>query len=931
MRGIPFLNCALFDCLDNRKKRPEEGGGIYYYDGFSRAKEKRAHVPNGLFFDAERGLVTLFNSFEFTIDENNADDADVALDPELLGKVFENLLGAYNPETKDTARNATGSFYTPREIVDYMVEESLKNYLKTKVPKAKDAWLNDLFDRQQAAEGVKLPFDDDMAGQLREALYSCKILDPACGSGAFPMGILNCMVRILERLDPAETDICDRIHARYVEEKNAVNPNESVKEREKYLADVEYYLKQGNLNPEYYRKLFIIEKCIYGVDIQSIAVQITKLRFFVSLLCDQLRSNYKEGSDNSGILPLPNLETKFACANTLVALPDLNDKLGLSWGDLEKKRRELADNRHEIFRARGVEAKKRLEANDARIRQEIEGEVTRILTQPDEREIGVQEQIIAELQAEREQYAQPKMIKQKVTRQKPLKQDDLFADPTPEPVGKQEFEEIVEIMVDANEAKRNSIDSRIRQAELLIRQQRDKANKSNVLEAVKYAQLVASWDPYDQHQVSEFFDSKWMFNIENGFDVVIGNPPYVLIDKAEYAKKYSAFFRCQSGKIDLYRLFMEKAFASLAATLGAVVSYITPNTFLAIPSCKMLRRYLLQEHTFERIVNYDEDVFDGVSVNSVVFVASTGTSGKEHSIYVSPDGDLKNFYPIDQLECLENDECAIRIFQSKEVSSVLKKMASCGRTVGNSQIDLCLGEQPYHNTIHTKKQMESRFLHSDHKVNSAYLQELGGRDIFKYCVTRTRPIYLDYSAELYTKPPMKYFRGERIIVREIPGETLVCAYATEEFLVNKSCYVLKNSEKEISYLTLLSILNSRLVGFWIANSGEKTKQNLFPRISMASLKAIPLPRISSLNNKLMSELASNVVNAKANDVHADTSALEAKIDQLVYKLYGLTEEEIAVVEGKNEKNPPQPKSERPRRATKPTAVIAEPKDDEELE
>ena len=626
MRGIPFLNCALFDCLDNRKRRPEEGGGVYYYDGFSRAKEKRAHVPNGLFFNSEKGLITLFNSFEFTIDENNADDADVALDPELLGKVFENLLGAYNPETKETARNATGSFYTPREIVDYMVEESLKNYLKTRLAggtkTAKiDGWLEDLFDRQKAAEGARLPFDDDVAGEIREALYSCQILDPACGSGAFPMGILNCMVRVLKRLDPAETDICDRIHARYVEEKNAINPNESAKVREKYLADVEFYLKQGNLNPEYYRKLFIIEKCIYGVDIQSIAVQITKLRFFVSLLCDQLRSNYKEGSDNSGILPLPNLETKFACANTLVALPNLSGGLSLSWESLEKKRRELAENRHEIFRARGVEAKKRLEENDARIRREIEDEVTRILTEPDEREIRVQEQVIAELKAERETYLEPKMVKQKIKRQKPLKQDDLFADAesgTSKAGEPQSYEEEVEIMVDANEAKRNSIDGRIRLAESLIQRERNKANESNVLEAVKYAQLVASWDPYDQHQVSKFFDSKWMFNIEDGFDVVIGNPPYIQLQAngGELAKMYQdKRFETFDRTGDIYCLFYERGWQLLNES--GTLSYITSDKWMRNEYGRSFRRFLRTKANCLLIVDFaGQQLFNAATVEA---------------------------------------------------------------------------------------------------------------------------------------------------------------------------------------------------------------------------------------------------------------------------------------------------------------------------
>ncbi|MBP5786848.1 MAG: SAM-dependent DNA methyltransferase, partial [Kiritimatiellae bacterium] len=211
MKNVPFLNCALFDCLD-KKEREEDGGRELYFDGFSGEKGHSAHLPNGLFFDDERGLVSLFNRYEFTVNENDADDSDVALDPELLGKVFENLLGAFNPETKETARKATGSFYTPREIVDYMVEESLKNYLKGRLGGTTgtegtaatgegdamephngdlDAKIADLFDRTKAAEGETTLFSKKEEAALLDALSDCTLLDPTCGSGAFPMGVLH--------------------------------------------------------------------------------------------------------------------------------------------------------------------------------------------------------------------------------------------------------------------------------------------------------------------------------------------------------------------------------------------------------------------------------------------------------------------------------------------------------------------------------------------------------------------------------------------------------------------------------------------------------------------------------------------------------------------------------------------------------------------
>lgn len=319
---IPFLNGGLFECLD----RTEEGTDKKrYLDGFSRNAKKRPHVPDRLFFDsgeiadlsevyddnkrrAEKvtGLITILNRYKFTIVENTPIDQEIALDPELLGKVFENLLASYNEETKTTARKQTGSFYTPRPIVDYMVDESLKAHFTgvlvekagMKEPDAR-AGLDLLFaytEKQHA-------FTPAEVAVLIAAIDALKVLDPACGSGAFPMGVLHKLVYILGKLDPDN----DRWKQTQLGKLDSAPMRE---ELERAFADN---------NDDYGRKLYLIENCLYGVDIQPIAIQITKLRFFISLVCDQKTNRDK--SKNHGIRPLPNLETKFVAADTLIGLP----------------------------------------------------------------------------------------------------------------------------------------------------------------------------------------------------------------------------------------------------------------------------------------------------------------------------------------------------------------------------------------------------------------------------------------------------------------------------------------------------------------------------------------------------------------------------------------------------------------------------------
>ena len=163
---VPFLNGGLFECLD-KTKNIDGVEKAFNYDGFSRNDNKwtngryrqRAFIPNLLFFDKERGLLSILKHYNFTIEENTPNEQQVALDPELLGKVFENLLGAYNPETKETARNQSGSFYTPREIVNYMVDESLKAYL--------------IKDRALSEDDVKLLFSDNFVyDDSKETTYN---------------------------------------------------------------------------------------------------------------------------------------------------------------------------------------------------------------------------------------------------------------------------------------------------------------------------------------------------------------------------------------------------------------------------------------------------------------------------------------------------------------------------------------------------------------------------------------------------------------------------------------------------------------------------------------------------------------------------------------------------------------------------------------
>ena len=802
-RTVPFLNGGLFDCLDDK----DHG---MYYDGFSDRESVKNSliIPDYLFFGEEvgknidlsewygdkkkkkvsaRGIIDILKRYNFTVEENTPFDKEVSLDPELLGKVFENLLASFNPETQTTARKQTGSFYTPREIVQYMVDESLVAHLKRTVGEELEPQYRQLM--QYSDDDVELTAEQRKS--IMQSLYNCKILDPACGSGAFPMGILQQMVHILNRIDPDNSGWKEMMLQKALDETSEAYRNSSSDERKELIADIERSFDESINRPDYARKLYLIENCIYGVDIQPIAIQISKLRFFISLVVDQ--NTNADPTDNFGIRPLPNLEAKFVAANTLIGLVKKDASLFDS-AEIKAKENELKIAKHKIFGAKTVKTKRKYKNIVNNLRQEIA--------------------------------------------------DMLYAN---DAVGNDE------------------------------------------------ARQLASWDMFDQNASSPFFDPEWMFGVKDGFDIVIGNPPYVLISLSLYKKLYRNYYNWQGGKIDLYRLFIECSVKYLTNNLGIIV-LITPNTFLTIPSCKLLRKKLIELTHFLFIDNYNLTVFDTASVNNVVFGLTKLYIEDKCRIVIHEDNHQSISY-IDQANFYKNLGSEIYINIQKDDAQIINKIKnSSSTTLCQCNIQMCLGEQPYHNTIHTPEEIKAKFLHSKIQVNSNYMLEYGGKNIIRFGIKERQDNWLDYSGELYTKPEFKFFHNPRIILREIVGKQLVATYTEDIFLVNKSCYIIISNSDDTRFLKyLLGILSSTLIGYYVQNIGDKSKQRLFPRITMSTLKNIPIKIDKHVMEKLI-----NVVDAclqiKRQNLGEDILLKEIEIDSLVYHLYGLTYDEVLIVD-----------------------------------
>jgi adenine-specific DNA-methyltransferase len=403
--NVPYLNGGLFECLDEQLneddlvRRPElqtlvvqEGKGyVLRIDGFSRRPEAQAKVPNKLLFggteDAAlntefetkgkrypvQGLIDLLDSYKFTVDENTPLDEEVALDPELLGKVFENLLASYNPDTRSTARKQSGSFYTPREVVDYLVDEALIAYFARHLPdgEQRETDIRQLLSHADTGHS----FSEAESDALVLAIEQLKVLDPACGSGAFPMGMLAKLFVALKKLDAENRRWRDQNQAPLQQRLALAQKTPDPVLRDTEISDAEAALekhKKDFADPayaDYTRKLYLIEKCIFGSDIQPIAVQIAKLRFFIALIVSQPIDRNKP---NWNITPLPNLETKIVAANTLFGVPR-HGAQGSLLDDpaIAQKEAELRDANGAYFTARTRATKKRRKEKVQKLHEEL--------------------------------------------------------------------------------------------------------------------------------------------------------------------------------------------------------------------------------------------------------------------------------------------------------------------------------------------------------------------------------------------------------------------------------------------------------------------------------------------------------------------------------------------------------------------------------
>ncbi|MBX9092836.1 MULTISPECIES: Eco57I restriction-modification methylase domain-containing protein [Bacteroidaceae] len=762
-----FRNCRI----------PYLNGGLFERDILDK---KPSHFPASYFDD----LLTMLSQYNFTIDENDPNDAEVGVDPEMLGRIFENLL----EDNKDK-----GAFYTPKEIVQYMCRESLIAYLQTD-------------QRKEDKECIRLfvtTHDATLLGDLKEEidkkLCNVKICDPAIGSGAFPMGLLR------------ELFFC----------RSAIEPN--IMEN---AAKIKRHIIQNN---------------IYGVDIERGAVDIARLRFWLSLIVDEKSPE-----------ALPNLDFKIMQGNSLLEQYKGADLSTMTDKKVTAEGITLFDSMLDVYR---------------------------------------------------------KNLRDKLS--------EYYACP--------EHDKKVQLRKDISD---------------IVKQE------------LMEQGIHIDFEGIDLSANSQFFLwHTWFHDVfsrpsKEGFDIVIGNPPYVEAKKLKYiASTLKEIFSIYSGTADLSIYFNELGLSLLAEK--GIISYITTNKFFNTGYGEKVRKQLSSQH-INIILNFEQvEVFEDVLVSSVIFNVSKKNKMKKN-LFVYEKFYKLNFqefkrqfverqsmfgsYPQDYLdekewsfsdkkqlmlkEKIENGHLSLKNIEGVKIYRGVTTGYNPAFIISNEQRNKLIAED-HNNSKIIKNMLQGRnirkWYYNESEENLIFTRR--GTDIEKFPFIK-KHLYGFYD-NLKPKTPEDSTKGRKPgnykwfeildntayyrefeksekIIWGLTADKWAYTLDTEQHYLPSNAYILTSETIPIRFI--LGLLNSKLLRYYFGFIGVMTAGGAYT-LKASTIEALPIAIGTKQQQKEIALKVENILNAKATNKQTDVSSSEHEIDCLVYNLYGLSENEIKIVEG----------------------------------
>lgn len=767
--SAPLVNGVGVKYIPNADEIPYLNGGLFQQE---QIDEVDSVFPAGMF----QSLFDFFDSYNFTIDENDPNDAEVGVDPEMLGKIFENLL----EDNKDK-----GAFYTPKEIVRYMCQESLTAYLQTGIEDAEV--------KEYIANFVKTNDVEELGGasselamSIDQKLIDVKICDPAIGSGAFPMGLLRELYACRKSIEIFEED-------------NA--------------ADIKRHIIQNN---------------IYGVDIEKGAVDIARLRFWLALIIDEKNP-----------MPLPNLDFKIMQGNSL-----LESYKGVDLDVTSKKLKTGKDTK----KTRGVLS---LGFEETDVQKVIQDLVKSYFSITDHT-----------LRAQRRQ------------------QIDKYV------------KDYIKVCAEGNHEVQDAVD------ELEI------PNDQFFL-----------WHTY----FADVFE-------QGGFDIVIGNPPYVNVEgiSVEDKKIYKDTFTCFEKRADLFSLFLEMALTKLGSA-SAVVTYIIPSIIHSNLSYKKLRNLFLDNKWLSEVCYTGGKVFHAPTVDTTILrFCKRGNKKIILKNAVEFENQQVSYVPSDYFSLFQN----LISISDQKTNDLMGKLFNHGFPRLDENFSVFQGIVTGNNPAFI---FDSEAEALSYGIDKELLHSLcHGRDIERYAVRsrERRILYLNNSVNIESYPKTETWLAafkdalskrreakngaiqwyslqwprvkseldlkEKILVQNTRNEALktrICAVLDDKSVYGSQGvnFIIPN-DVHASLRYLLGILDSTLINYLFATKFL----NLAIKAEYLKQLRIPIPSAAIL--KQLESLVSKVLELKKVNISADTTALENQIDSLVYHLYGLTYDEVLIVD-----------------------------------
>jgi len=624
-------------------------------------------------------------------------------------------------------------------------------------------------------------------------------------------------------------------------------------EREDVQIDINRSFDDNINRPDYARKLYLIERCIYGVDIQSIAVQISKLRFFISLVVDQCPTHSPE--DNFGIRPLPNLEAKFVAANTLIGLS--KTKTLFDSPEVEKLQEKLNQTNHRIFGAKSNKAKNKYKAR------------------------------VEELQI-------------------------------------QIAEKLEELGVVGNDD----------------------------------ARLMQQWKMFDQNASSPFFDPEWMFGLKSGasnqdgyFDIVIGNPPYLKegrVSKTIFeGLKHSPYYQ---GKMDLWYMFTCVGIDLLSK--NGTLCFIATNNWVTSGGASKLRNKVVGDSKIIQLVDFGNFmIFESASIQTMIMLFSKDNSIDNYTFdYRKLNGNTILADTLDLLSKKANNKAiylspiiirgnfkdSYLTFNSNDF--ILEKISSTALYLTGKEV--ANGIHPHYDfvnnklaTLHNLRNGEGIFgLSETEKINLNLLQNecrfvkpyYTTEQIHRYYSNPNNSLWLIYTDSKFKNPNSmnnypnlkkhldrfsnvitsdnrpyglhrareeRFFKGEKILALRKCVGTPSFSYSDFDCYVSATFYVIKTDRVNLKYLT--GLLNSRLIAFWLKNKGKMQGDNY--QLDKEPLLQIPIRVGNEYQVKSIIRFVEQIISLKEINPNEDICNIEKEIDNIIYDIYNLTEDEIEII------------------------------------